>query len=152
MQPTPDPVTLFAGFFGVILTLMLILVAVSVVPVIFYLLTLQKALNRCSPENRAMQPAMVWLLFIPVFNLVWHFIIVTSVAQSLNAEFRKRRIAEEPAPGKSIGLAMCILNCCGIIPLLGLLCWLGALVCWILYWVRIAGLSAKLGDAPLTPS
>lgn len=133
-----------AGFFAIFLTVFLIMVAILLLPAIFYLLTLQKALNRCSPENRAMEPGLVWLMFIPLFNLVWHFFIVTNLAQSLGAEFRKRGIAEEPAPGKGLGLAMCILACCGIVPFVNILTSLATLVCWIVYWVKIAGFSAKL--------
>ena len=53
-------------------------------------------------------------------------------------------LAEEPQPGKNLGLIMCILVCCGFVPLLGLFTGIAALVCWILYWVKIAGCSAKL--------
>jgi hypothetical protein len=130
------------------MTIVLITFAVLLLPAIFYLLTLQKALNRCAPENRAMNPGMMWLMFIPLFNLVWHFLIVLNIAKSLGAEFRKRGMAEEPEPGKTLGLAMCILACCGIIPILGMLCSLGGLVCWIMYWVKISGYSAKLAASP----
>ena len=119
-------------------------IVILLIPAIFYLLTLQKTLNRCSPENRAMQPGMVWLMFIPLFNLVWHFFVVLNISKSLEAEFRKRGIASEPNPGKTIGLVMCILACCGIIPLFGVLFSLGGLVCWILYWIKIAGFSSRL--------
>ncbi len=128
----------------------LVVFAIILIPAIFYLLTLQKALNRCSPENRAMTPGMVWLLFIPFFSIVWHFIVVLNMAKSLDAEFKKRGIPEEPEPGKSLGLTMCILGCCGIIPILGVLCSLGALGCWIAYWVKIAGFSNKLA-MPMSP-
>jgi hypothetical protein len=114
------------------------------VPMVFYILTLQKALNRCAPENRAMQPAMVWLLLVPLLNLVWGFIVVINMAKSLGAEFQKRGIAEEPEPGKKLGMIMCVLFCCSIIPLLGMLASLGGLVCWIMYWLKIAGFSKKL--------
>jgi predicted membrane channel-forming protein YqfA (hemolysin III family) len=128
----------------------LVAVAILLIPAIFYLLTLQKALNRCSPECRAMNPGMVWLMFIPLFNIVWHFFIVINVAKSLACEFQKRGIAEEPMPGKTIGMVMCILACCGIIPILGILASLGGFVCWILYWVKIAGYSKKI-EAPAMP-
>jgi hypothetical protein len=118
--------------------------AIFLVPAIFYLLTLQKTLNRCSPENRAMAPGMVWLMLIPLFNIVWNFFVVINVAKSLGAEFQKRGITEEANPGQKLGMIMCILTVCGIIPILGILCSLGALVCWIIYWVKVAGFSAKI--------
>ena len=130
-----------AGMFGMFA---LVSLAVLLLPAIFYLLTLQKALKRCSPENRAMAPGMVWLMFVPLLNLVWHFFVVINVAKSLGAEFQKRGMTEEANPGQTIGMVMCILACCGIIPLLGVLCSLGALVCWIIYWIKIAGFSAKI--------
>jgi hypothetical protein len=119
-------------------------VLIALVVLVFYLLTLQKALTRCSPENRAMQPGMVWLQLIPLFNLVWQFFNVINVAKSLGAEFQKRGMGEDPQPGKTLGLVTCILFCCGIIPVLGALCSLAGLVCWIIYWVKIAGYSNKL--------
>ena len=129
---------------GIMMTAMLIGLAIGLIPLIFYCLTLQKALNRVSPENRAMQPGMVWLLLIPLFNIVWNFFVVLNMAKSLGAEFKKRNIAEEPEPGKGIGLTACILMCCTIIPVVGGLAGLGYLVCWIIYWVKIAGFSGKL--------
>src|SRR5580658_6568217 len=120
----------------------LIIFAIFIIPWIFYCLTLQKALNRCAPENRAMGPGLVWLLFIPLFNLVWHFFVVINMAKSLGAEFQKRGIPEEPQPGKTMGLVMCILSCCSLIPFLGTIVAVGFLICWIIYWVKIAGYSA----------
>lgn len=122
----------------------LIVLGVLLLVMVFYLLTLQKALARCAPENRAMAPGMVWLQLIPLVGLVWQFFNVINIAKSLGAEFQKRGMAEVPEPGKTIGLVMCILVCCSIIPILGLLASIGALICWIMYWVKIAGYSSKL--------
>lgn len=128
-----------------IFSFVLIMIGVMLIPTIFYILTLNKALNRCSPENRAMPPENVWLLLIPFFSLIWQFIVVGNVAKSLAAEFKKREIqVEEAEPGKSIGMAYCILNVCAIIPFVGFLAALAGLICWILYWVKIDGYSAKI--------
>ena len=123
-----------------ILTAVLIIFAIMIVPTIFYLLTLQKALNRCSPENRAMNPPMVWLMLIPLFNLVWQFIVVLNLAKSLGAEFQKRGIPEDPNPGQTLGLVMCVSS---------LLCGPVYLIVWIVYWVKVAGYSAKLATGPM---
>jgi hypothetical protein len=125
-----------------ILSIVLILLAIFFIPTIFYLLTLQKALNRCSPASRAMNPGMVWLMLIPLFNLVWQFFVVLNMAKSLGAEFQARGIPEEPDPGQTIGLIMCVS---------ALLCGPIYLIFWIIYWVKIAGFSAKL-VAPWAPA
>lgn len=120
------------------------------VPLVFYIMTLQKTLNRCAPENRAIQPAMLWLLLVPCFNFVWHFFVVLKLAQTLGAEFQKRGLPGSPAPGKTLGLIMCAFMCLSGIPLhfLRPLAGLAGLVCWILYWVKIAGLSKQLEPQP----
>lgn len=111
---------------------------VSLIPLIFYLITLQNTLNAISIENRRMTPGQVWLSLIPLFGLIWQIIIVTRLAESLKDEFAKRGIkTEEELPGRAIGLAYSILFCCSIIPFLGYLTSLGGLICWIVYWVKI---------------
>jgi hypothetical protein len=132
--------------FVAIATAGLIAFAIILIPMIFYILTLQKALNRCAPENQAMQPGMVWLLLIPCFGIIWSFFVVINLAKSLGAEFQKRGLAEEPEPGKMLGLIMCGLMVAAMIPFIGGLFGLGGLVCWILYWIKIAGYSAKLAS------
>ncbi len=118
------------------------------VPVIFFLVTLQNALNKCAPASRAMGPGLVWLLLIPFFNLIWNFFVVMGTAKSLANEYARRGIpSPEPAPGQPIGLAMSICACCGIIPRLGKLAELASLVLWIVYWVKIAEYSRNL-DMP----
>lgn len=127
-----------------------IMIVISLVITIFFILTLQKALNRCSPENRAMQPGMVWLLLVPLLNIVWIFIVVINIAKSLGAEFQKRGIPSEPEPGKTLGLAYAILAICSAIPFVGIGAGIGALVCFIMYWVKINNYSNQLaGTAPV---
>lgn len=112
---------------------------------IFYLLTLQNTLKELSIENQKMPPGNVWLMLIPVFGLVWGFIVVNRIADFLKAEFAKRNIqVAEDRPGYSIGITYCILYACSIIPVLGALAVIGGLICWIIYWVRIADYKTKL--------
>jgi hypothetical protein len=92
-----------------------------------------------------MQPGEVWMMFIPIFGLVWHFITVGRIADSLAAEYRERNIpVQEARPGYNIGITFLILNLCGIIPVLGILTSIGGIVCWIIYWSKIAGYKREL--------
>lgn len=135
------------GNFGLteIILIIFIFVGIGFIPMIFYLLTLQNTLYEVKNENRRMQPGQVWLSLIPLFGLIWQFIIVTNLADSLKLEFRQRNIiVDEDRPGYGIGLAFCILGCCSIIPFLGILASIAALICWIIYWVRISDYKSKL--------
>jgi sterol desaturase/sphingolipid hydroxylase (fatty acid hydroxylase superfamily) len=114
------------------------------VPTIIYLAALQKALQRCAPESRTMPPGQVWLMLIPLFNFVWGFIVVLRMASSLRNEFLRRQLPlAEPEPGKTLGIAMCILIATSWIPV-GIVTGFASLVCWILYWVKIAGYSRQI--------
>ena len=137
------------GIYGLgapeLLVIFLVTIPLLIVPAIFYLVTLQRALDRCAIESRTLSPGLVWLLLIPLFGLVWHFIVVNGISRSLHNEFAQRNTPNvEPEPGKGIGLAMCILSATSLIPLIGLFSGLVGLVCWIIYWVRIVGYSSLL--------
>ncbi|MDZ8119264.1 hypothetical protein [Pontiella agarivorans] len=132
---------------GMIIGVMLALLLLLAIPTIFWLLTLQKALGRCRVENQAMAPSMVWLMLIPLFNIVWQFILVINVSKSLKNEFESLNVQPDTAePGKAVGLAMCILNVISAIPYLGSVLGIGSLICWIIHWVKIAGYSSQIAS------
>ena len=125
----------------------LFFVAVLVVCV-FFLLTLSRALRKCLPSSRTMQPGMVWLWLVPLLNLVWPFFVVFALSVSLANEFRARGIFNaEREPGKGIGIAMCVCGACAVIPLVNLLALPAHLVLLVIYWVKIAGYSRLLDEA-----
>jgi hypothetical protein len=132
-------------FWAIFIVILLVILAVGLVIAIFFLLTLSKALSRCRARNRTMEPGQVWLNLIPIFNIVWMFITVNRIAESLSNEFYDRgwdRGGEDY--GKSIGTTYCIMNLLGWIPYCGSLFGLIGLVCFIIYWVKIAGFSREL--------
>lgn len=131
-----------------IIGIVVIALLVGLVVNIFYLLTLNNTLKLVSPGNRKMEPGQVWLILIPFFGWIWQFIVVTKMSESLKAEFDSRNITvADEKPGYNIGLAYCILTCCGIIPVLGGLASIAGLVCWIIYWVKINEFKMRLGSA-----
>ena len=113
---------------------------------VFFLLSLQKCLKEVSPSNRTMEPGMVWLNLIPLFNLVWIFITVIKLSESVIAEGQSRQVSVDDG-GKVIGLVYAISLIASIIPLIGLLAGLVALVTFIIYWVKVAGYRKTLAAA-----
>ena len=125
---------------------MVVFVVVMFAVQILYLMMLSRTLSRCSPRNRTMEPGQVWLNLIPCFNFVWLFITVNRVAESLEEEFYDRRLPREGDFGKGLGITYLCLNLAGMIPYLGVLFSIGALICWIMYWVKISGFSKQLAE------
>ena len=123
-------------YYGYSIGFSLFFLVLFLIPGIFFLLTLQNTLKAISDENRRMPPANVWLLFIPLFNIVWQFIVVDKIAQSIAAECARLNLpVKEDKPTYGIGLAWNICNCISLIPIVG---GLAALITFIIYWVKVA--------------
>jgi hypothetical protein len=131
-----------------LLAVALALVALGVILTVLFFITLHRALNRCRPQNRAMQPWLVWMNLIPFVNLVWQFVTVFQLAASLSNEFGTRGWHRGADYGRTSGIVLCGLNVGSVIPDYGLVCAIGGFVLWIVYWVQIAGYGAQLADAP----
>lgn len=113
---------------------------------ILYLVTLFGTLQAVAPQNRRMEPGLVFLLIIPLFNWIWNFFVVIKIRDSLQAEYAARNLQGDGF-GYGVGMAMSILVICSIIPLLGILAALAGLICWIIYWVKMAGYKRTLKGA-----
>jgi hypothetical protein len=127
----------FFGFF-------LAFAAAAVVVAVLYILTLRRALLLCSPANRAASPDSAWLLLIPLFSILWQFLLYPRISVSLEREFRQRGLPVDREPARSLGLALAILHACSLIPIVNIFTGIAALVCFILYWNKIAGYSRQL--------
>lgn len=125
--------------------IIVIVLLLMMIPKIFYLITLQKTLEKISPENRTMPSTNVWLELIPLFNIVWQFFNVINVSDSIKKEYESKGIVpDEIRPGYSIGITFCVLSCCSIIPFLGFLAGIGSVICWIIFWVKISNYKNRL--------
>jgi hypothetical protein len=124
------------------LAVVLPLLAIGIVIEVFFLLNLRDVLRGVSPQNRAMEPNQVWLNFIPLFGIVWIFITVIKIRDSVRAEFYSRRWAASGDFGYGVGLAYAILS---------IISWgflgIAALVCYVVYWVRMSELKNQLGQS-----
>ena len=141
---------------------------------LLYLRTLNRALERCAPQNRTMSPGMVWLQLVPLVGLGWQFVNVVSLGKSLENEYRSRGIAMR-RPHQGLGIAMGVFFAAAVVLLwvsdafvalvdarssfgytsrqttsieglmvIAGLAILGGLVLWVIYWVRISRTSARL--------
>jgi len=131
-------------------TFLAIVVATTTLGIAFqvlFLLSMRSAIENCAPQNREISPGQVWLYLVPLFNLIWQFLMVSRISESIEREFAAREIipaSPQEGFGKGVGIAMCCLTVASVIPILGIFAGFAAFVCWIIYWVKIAGYSRVL--------
>jgi len=160
-----------SGIFMIVLVLLTLFL-----PAILFLLRQQHLLKAIRPENRLMQPGLVWLQCIPVFGQLWQFFVVSRIAGSIRQEiasgqdhsdsilgFSDVAAVEEmdKRPTLGIGIAYCVLVIINVMLVLivqyirafaylsrpqGLVA-LGMTTCWIIYWVQAGSWKRKLKEA-----
>jgi hypothetical protein len=114
----------------------------------WYLSTCLKAIPE---EHRKQQPNMVWLLMIPLFNIVWQFFVYPKIAESFKSYFDSIGRTDVGDCGKNLALVFCILVCCGIVPYLNFCTGIAALVLFIIVLVRFGSLKGQIQN-PAAPT
>lgn len=124
---------------------------IALIPYLFYLATLQRTLKQIAPENRMMAPDQVWLSLIPGFRLFWCFQVVQRLGDSLQNELKRRGLLEfDDRPAGGVGIAMACLSIAFHLAIwaqtlfLTLILFLALLICWIIYWVKMAEYATQL--------
>jgi hypothetical protein len=121
-----------------------------------FLFTLMRCLSRVHVRNRELSPPLVWIGIIPLVNHLWYFVMIPRVSGSLRNEWRYRGW---PPPsddfGHSLGMiytvGTVVAACCNAgsrkagAGLIVFVAYLVLFVIWIVYWVKIAGYSRRLG-------
>lgn len=135
----------------------ILLVVAFIIPVVFFVLTQQRILELIRPANRRMSPGMVWLQFIPFLGLVWQFIVVIRISDSIRDElntpvddsiFADEAFSSEARPTLNAGISYAAIFCISfLMPLTirGLIA-LAGLVVWIVYWVQLARYKKRLKE------
>lgn len=123
----------------------LVFLGLMLLPKIFYLMTMHRALTRSDPRSRNMNPGLVWLSMIPLFAMAWDFVVVVATSATMEKEYTRRgRPLVSAYPGLGSGITFCILSLVLWIPFINVFVAPVCLVFWIVYWVKIARLSAGL--------
>jgi hypothetical protein len=123
----------------------LVALGLMLLPRIFYLISMQRAVARCDPSARSIPPGLVWLAMVPLLSMVWDFVVVVAVGRSLGNEYaRRNRPLAYSFPGLGFGISFCVLNLLIWIPLINMVAVPVAVVLWLIFWVKISRLSSRL--------
>ena len=126
-----------------------ILFAIGIQVLILYLL--YDAQRAIPPEHRRIEPGQVWLLLIPLFNLVWNFFVFLRIPESYQSYFYSRGRYDVGDGGKSLGMWFSICTACSVIPCLGIIPAFIGLVLLIVFLVKITGLKGQVAQLAAMP-
>jgi hypothetical protein len=108
------------------------------VPFIFYILSLQRALESIDQTLRPVSPGLAWLLLIPLFNFIWIFFLVVWISKGYEKMWELQRLKAQSSAGFGVGIAYSVCWVLCLIPGLNLLVLIPSLVLWILHWVQVS--------------
>jgi len=110
----------------------------TLLPLYYFLKMMQETFESLQEENRLLVPGQVWFVLIPGFGLVWNFIVISKLADSLKLEFDGRGIPySEERPGYMTGLISAIFYCGVFIPFVCYFAIPGWIIFLIIFWSRV---------------
>lgn len=114
--------------------------------VALYCRSLQQCLLLIQPKCRAMNPNMVWLMFVPFYNIVEDFFIILNVTRSIEQEAKTNEyLRSMNSFGRLSGFGWCIAQVVALFPtLIGEIAGVISLVFWIIHWRFIAKVNSIL--------
>ena len=96
---------------------------------------------------RKLEPGLVWLLLVPCFHLVWNFFVFPRLSDSFKAYFNSVGDTSVGNCGHDLGFGYAICTAVSLIPFVGCLTGIAALVLLILFLVKANELKNRI---PLT--
>jgi len=167
---------------GIALFVMMVVLLVVVGLLVVALWRIVDAANAAAPEHRTMEPNMVWLLLIPIFQAYWNFRALPEVSKSLAATMRDKGLKPDDC-GQGAGVVWALLVAAiyildiiswmmtgallsiGAVSLAGMELWLmmlikglaglAIIVCIVMYIIKVQAAKSMIlaaGNSPSAPS
>lgn len=102
-----------------------------------YYKTIIDTISLVRPSNRETSAGNIMLTFIPLFNIVYGFIVYPKICDSIKREYSVLGLQQEGDFGKGLAITLRVLYITNFIPLLNFLTSIAYLILWIVFWVKI---------------
>lgn len=132
---------------GVILFVIGVILLVTLLVYLIVAFLLYTCLARVPKEYRKMEPGLVFLLIIPLFNIIWNFFVFLRIPESYQAYFAAQGRTDLGDCGRTIGLWLSICVACSIVPCVNYISGPASLVLLIIFLVKIFGLRSQIPQA-----
>ena len=135
----------------------LVLAFIFLILMIFFVLTQQRLLETMRAENRLIPPKQVWFQLIPFLGLLWSFVVINKIANSILSElttttgdsvFADDPLLQSSRPTYKVGLSYAICFCLSLLPLafFNLVTVVAGFILWLVYWYQLIQYKIKIAD------
>ena len=132
-----------AGFLAFVCIALAVFFVINVIVCFLIYKPLSKLPKNLHPFN----PGLVFLMLVPIANFVMPFMISTSFIDGFKNYFASVGDQSNGDCGKTIGLTWAIASVCSLIPYLNFISGPVALVCMIIFIVKLRSMANKINTA-----
>ena len=132
------------SFWGLLLGMMLMMLAISFVISIAVAWFIYKPYSKLPTEYQTLAPGWIWGMLVPVANLVIILLIALQVPDAFKRYFNHVGDLSVGDCGKTVGQIWAIATLCCFVPIVSYIALLPALVCLILFTIKLWELAAKI--------
>ncbi len=133
-----------AGAVAALISILLITVVVMIAISVLICLLIYLPYKEVPVEHQRMTPGMVFLLLIPLFNIIWNFIVFQRIPESFQSYFNAQGRSDMGDCGRSVGMWYAICGVASLIPCVQYIAAPAALVLFIIFLVKIWGYKGQL--------
>ncbi len=131
---------------GVMLVFLLIGLAIGIAIAVAIAFLFWKPYSKVPAQHQTISPGLIWLMVIPLVNIVMMFIIAFKVPEAFKSYFDSVGDTSVGDAGKTIGMWWAICALCSFIPILGMIAGLASLVLLIIFLLKIWDMAKKIPD------
>lgn len=147
-QPTPEEAAVVVAailfFLGIAL---LITFGINILICIL----LYTSFNKVPEEHRTLAPGMIFLLLIPLFNLIWNFFVFMRIPESYKNAFDAQGRSDVGDCGRAIGMWFAICAAGTFVPCVNYISGPAALVLLIIFLVKMFKLKGLMESGSAAP-
>lgn len=136
--------TVPAGMESSFLIILVVALLVGLAIGVLLVWLLYDACSRIPAQYRQLEPWHAWLLLIPLWGLIWNFFVYARLSRSMGAALAAQGTPAADDCGAQLGQTYSICCILSLIPFIGGIAGVVALVVWIMYLVKITGLKKRL--------
>jgi len=147
-QPSADEIAaIMATFFIVLMFFLLITLGINIlICVLLYMCQ-----SRIPQEHRSLEPGLIFLLLIPLFNVIWNYFVFQRIPDSFRRFFAAHGVTDVGDCGRGVGLWFAICVTASIIPCVNYLAGPAALVLLIIFLIKAFELKARVQSMVAAP-